>query len=61
MGKVTPNEAAKILGVTRQRIQQLVAAETLKSDGKFGSTTMIRLSSVEKLKAKRNSSKQKGK
>ena len=59
METVTPKEAAKILGLTRQRVQQLVKDETLKNDGKFGSTTKIRLSSVKKLKAKRNGCKPK--
>ena len=57
---VTPREAAALLGgLTRQRIQQMVADGTLKANGKFGSTTMITLASVNREKRRRKRARKK--
>lgn len=57
---VTPKQAAALLGgLTRQRVQQMVADGTLKTEGKFGSTTMIILASVNREKRRRNGTKHK--
>lgn len=51
---ITPRHAAVLLGgITRQRVQQLVANGILTSAGKFGSTTMITMASVLKEKRRR--------
>jgi excisionase family DNA binding protein len=46
---LTPPEAAKVIGVSERRVQQLIAEGRVQGAGRYGNTTLIPRPEVERL------------
>lgn len=57
---ITPERAARILGLTRSRVRQFVASGELRAAGMFGTTTIFLEREVLQFKEKREGAKKNG-